>query len=217
MTHRDVGKERPENFYLGPHGHGRYTRITVEQKVADIAPLVRLQEQLAAELPGFRPARHDDLHVTLLHLGKMDELLAELLGAVPDLSMEALLQALQPVLNAGVGSVPEAVRVRATGLAKLGAKFAPAVVLTLEREPSWLQRREPMMDALKAALRRLGITEPEQFLARSRNLRGSEREVFKPHATMGRLQRRAELPELEVAGMELVLAPSSIRGAKALG
>ena len=173
---------------------GRYHRLSIEQK-ADVHELARFQYQLKQDITGFRPKIITDLHVTYLHLGRPDELFAELQAVNPNLTFEYFHGSIQSVLQAGRRAV------------------RPVVVIKLAHNQAWLRQRQSVIHALYGFLLDCSIADPRQFIRASPNLRYGDEDMFSPHLTLGTAPRNATVSQVKFQPMKIELGPTIIRGA----
>lgn len=208
-------------YDLGPTATGHYPRVTIEQPILDVTELLALQDRLVAasalkspdRTSQFRPTQATNLHVTYLHLGKFGELLTEVLLANPDAKEEDLRTGIQQVLEAGLAAVTTDTPIRVTGIEPFGTPAHPVVAATLERDPGWLAKRQPMLDALAVMLRDLGISDPAAFIAQSPNLRYGAANTYSPHLTIGTIPPRTQVPLVVLPQAPLTLGPTVVYGA----
>ena len=190
----------------------RNKRVWVEQPVEDTPELATYLEQIQGLIPGFALYPPQKRQVTILHIGKPLHLYLELTAAGARLSFEAFAQLLQPVLREAVQAITDPVKVKTHDLAIFGPYDSPVLVARLTHDPNWLRHRDPALVALDDFLYYAGIAFPSKFVRRSRNLRFSTRDSFKPHITLGSVPPGTIIAGIEVPSIDITLGPTRICG-----
>lgn len=204
------------SFDLQPDHAGKYSRITIEQKVEDTGSLLELQQSIALLLPAFTIKSLDDLHVTFLHLGRMDDLLDEVRQAGSISSINEFLELMQPVLQAGFISVTNAMKVNLTALDCFGLDDDASVVVKLDLQASWLEKRNIVLMALEQCLKLCGVPDVDSFMASSWNLKFGTKDAFNPHVTLGTVPVGTSLARVMALSLPLrcmTLGPTIVRNA----
>lgn len=172
-------------FDLRPDHTGKYHRVTIEQKVVDTTELIALQHRISEVLPNFSRKSLTDLHVTFLHLGRMDKLFLEVAQAGSTPSIDMFLERIQPVLLAGSKAVNRQVEVGLSALDCFGFGTDASLVVKLDYQASWLEMRAKTLDAMETFLKLCGIHDVDGFMASSDNLMFGTKKSFNPHVTLG--------------------------------
>lgn len=181
----------------------RNKRVTIEMVV---------EKTSAIALPGTLTVQHwlEDAHLTILHIGKIKDLLRDVRDAASSTITEtrfsrdigSYLTFLQHEFLSGD-------RLLATRYLLIGGSDK---YLALSVEPSAyvLSLRLEARRQLVSALERLGVSSGEDFMRRSKAV-AQHSPDWVPHVTVSRWPEDRPLPKLEAA-VELTLLPPSVRG-----
>lgn len=123
------------------------------------------------------------LHVTLMEPGRCDSLHGLLVQSGYKNIEFARVRDKYEELRFQFAELPQAeFQTRITGLGILGNN---TLVLTLEKTTEWMEMRETLTSPVRDAIKSLGITDIEAFLASDRVLCRLNRERYIPHITLG--------------------------------
>lgn len=174
---------------------GQMKRVYFDRDVLDVERVTGIQRELQRTIP-LAPSNPNDLHITLLHIGKPQTLLKEIQLVNPNLTQEELLHQLGGFLLL-VRHVPRGnpIDLRSKGLDIYGDQENPVLVIGLEKTEEYRESRRPLVDSLKETLFRCGIQTPDQFMEGNPNLKYALDENHNPHITLGKTSSSTILPK----------------------
>lgn len=170
-------------------------RIYFERDVLDVERVRGIQQALQKKVP-LTPTGPDDLHVTLLHVGKPQNLLKEIRVVNPDLSEEDFLDQFSGFLLS-VSHVlrSDPIETRGQRFDIYGDQENPVLVIGLEKTREYKESRRPFVEGLQEILFRCGVQTPDQFMEDNPNLRYALDKNHNPHITLGKIpSAEIELP-----------------------
>ena len=194
-------------------------RITIESRISlDNEALKKIQQSLIQKLEGFSADSLDELHLTLGHFGKPDELYKELSVFHPPLDAKDFDREFQQLLLETEKVMSQAVNVHAT---EIRVFESGAVVLILDKE-ILMEAKRMVYDATIKFLTNLHIPEPESYIrgsAMNSNLHYLLPERWTPHITIGWIKSDVEETPIaeksvETIDLEINLQPSYVSNAK---
>jgi hypothetical protein len=197
---------------------GRYGRLTLELPVEPAPWLLELQARLGMDYPGFDRQLADNLHVTVVHLGRPQDLLAEVRAWQMDQRGPDLLEFFHGLERLMTGWLARPLRwsgsMRALDLRWFGTLETPLAGVALWRHPVLTRWHTTAWAELMAFLESQGIREPSfGFAEWSPNLRLCQPGRYRPHVTLGRLPMGSRLDPVALNGPRVHLRPLSLRGA----
>lgn len=188
---------------IAKDSRGAYSRVTIEHEVINKSDLFQLQELLKNQLSGFRPKSRSDLHFTLFHFGKPQEIYQELKAKNPALKAHDFWQYFWGMLadSAELVNQPFVLSGRTLGL--FGNHQKPTVALELKVTKRILASRIEAEHIWRDFLGNCGL---------DREYKSAK--PFRPHVSLGRLPALARLPSIEPLGVKFT--PSHLRNVKRL-
>lgn len=157
--------------------------------------LMILQDKIARTSRGdIVPAQ--ELHLTLLHIGVIDELWGEMHRFSDSLRIEDVRAKMLSYAEEAYGLMPQVLRVRPSGFEMLGPRHdVIALRIMLDMHLSKLHRH--CLDLLVRNLYELLDTDPRDYMRQSPNLRHSLE--LRPHITLVRRASGVQLDKLVIA------------------
>lgn len=183
---------------------GQMKRVYFERDVLDVEGVSNIQRKLQQTVP-LIPTDPNDLHVTLIHIGKPQTLLKEVQLVNRNLTQEEFLYQFSGYLL----SVRHILRgnpieLRGKGLDIYGDQENPVLVIGLEKTAEYRESRRPLVEGLKEALFRCGIQTPDCFMESNPNLKYALDENHNPHITLGKIPSpEISLPDLAPRNFKL--------------
>ncbi len=202
---------------------GEYARMYLELPVTPDAQLTALRARLEQELPGLELYPTERLHLTVLHLGRPQDLLAELrredLGGNPHVSLPMLHRGLERIVTGWhdaswdwpkTAEADRMIWMAHPDARTLALGFAPGGTFVLEQR---VQLRHDLLELLEVDCE---IVNPAGFMARSDNLQFNNPAKYRPHVSLGFVPQGAgrlprQMPQLEHS-LALQLEPVRYRG-----
>lgn len=177
---------------------GAYKPVTVEHEVINTPDLVNLQEFLKRQLSGFRPNSRTDLHFTLFHFGKPQEIYQELKAKNTALKAHDFWQNFWGMLADSAELVNHPFALSGYKLGLFGNHESPTLALELKATKKILASRIEAEHIWRDFLATCGL-DREYKTAKP----------FRPHVSLGRLGAPAELPAIEPVMVKFT--PSHLR------
>ncbi len=194
-------------------------RITIESNVSlDEVELQTIQERLKNKVKNFKPTEIIELHLTLGHFGKPDELYEELLRKSPGLERALFNEKIQDLLFAAEKILPEDVDTYAN---EIKTFEGGAVVLVIKKE-KLTEIKQGIYDATIKFLNDIGISDSENYLRSEvgigSNLYYLLPERWNPHITLGRIKSNDDTgaPPIEIierVSLPVKILPSHVHNA----
>lgn len=194
-------------------GEGVFRQVWVHQPVVSPEPLVFLQRELADAVPNFAAIGQSHLHLTVAHLGRPHTMFTEIKTAAPDISALDFISAYNQLLETCNGAIPEEHAVNIVGLMLLGEERT-SIALKIEKNQELLARRDKITKGLFAFVSSFGISNPEEFMLKSPNLKLEPDSVYKPHITLGRTETRPPTLPALVLPEQVRLGASVLKNAR---
>lgn len=179
---------------------GAYRRVTVESILVDIEPVVEFQRQLDAKLNGFSRQPQDDLHLTLFHFGKPQQLYREFKAANSKLQNRHFWTCFNELLTSSANVLDRPFELQAETLKPFGTPSDPVVALTFSASPQLVVARRELDGYWREFLECCGM---------SRQAKADR--PFRPHLSVGRLKHSAQFPDLKPELGSLRFSVSQLR------
>lgn len=166
---------------------GQMKRVYFERDILDAESVNSIQTDLQKTIP-LTPFDPNDLHVTLLHIGKPQTLLREIQEVNPNLSREDFLDNLSWFFDATRYVLRDSpIEIMGRRFDVYGGLKDPVLVIGLEKTEEYREERRPLLEGLKETLWRCGVQTPDQFMEDNPNLRYALDQNHNPHITLGKL------------------------------
>ena len=171
---------------------------------SSIKELVQIQKQALKANPNARPMPLDKLHLTLLHIGIIQEVYEEIRSVNDNLPWDEFNDTLIKAIDGTQQTLPTEVDVSTSNIMMLGAHhdvLAVGLSTTEELKAAHGNAYQHLISFLSSC----GIEHPVAFIHGSRNLRYSLNLI--PHITLLRAARRAVDLSLEHITLRVSLLP----------
>ena len=177
-------------------------RIYLQSQVITPDPIIYLQQDLA--LNKIEPIPTSDLHLTLFHFGKPNELFDEIALRNPDIHPDLFAEELSRLLKSALAEKEE---IEAAGkeLGLFEKRSESVIVLRLQQSEKIREFRGEFLDRFEEFLGACGIRDISSYMQSSPNLKYQSQEIFDPHITIGFPSENIILPNIDVSGINLVL------------
>lgn len=205
----------------GKHGlsikrdkEGNYKRVLVQQKVKDIEPVLVLQRNVSKINPDIELEKPEKLHMTLVHFGVPEELYEDFRKKNQNLTFNQFLDQFYKLLQKIENVVIEKEKVQAKKLDIFGEFPHHVAVIKIVKTPAIMKSRKVIVQSLKEFIRDLGITNVDQFMLQSPNLKFNLADLYKPHITLGYVGQNTTLPKIDISDINIALKSSNITAVK---
>lgn len=179
---------------------GAYRRVTAQSLLLDIEPVAQLQQQLDGKLAGFSKQPQDDLHLTLFHFGKPQQLYREFKAANPKLQNRHFWTCFDELLSSSATVLDRPFELQAETLEPFGTPSDPVVALTFSASPQLVVARRELDGYWREFLECCGMSRQAK----------AER-PYRPHLSLGRLKHSAQFPDLKPELNTLRFTASELR------
>lgn len=191
--------ERPS---IGWSSSGIYPRIWLDMPVFDSNGAIdQLQRELTAALPEGETAMasRGERHMTVLHEGRPNELLAEVRKAGADIDLPRFLRLMEKMISDWRQEdldLPQSLPVQ--GIELFGSPRSPVVVLTLTADEKLLKVRNKLWRRQEEFLADCGVSDVDAFVKRSGALRTGRPEDYRAHVAVLRAPAGYRLPKVKL-------------------
>lgn len=188
---------------------GNYKRVYLAREVLNPEPLLTLQQDLAEQFD-FKPAK--EFHLTVIHYGKPDKIFSSIRAANPGLSESNLQSEFNQMLAWHADLDDKNTHTQTEQIAVFGDKNNPVLVTRVKKSREIAETHQRTMDRFTSFLENCGVTDVSKFLRRNPDLKYLRH--YRPHLTLGFLKNHQEIPSLNVAPINILLAPPQLANVK---
>jgi len=181
---------------------GKFKRVYIEHPVLTPKPLFKLQQTLL-DTVDFKCAPVNDLHLTLFHYGKPENLYSEVNHTNPHLDLNSFMERFIDLLEHNAQLKSDNILVLGNSLDIFGDATKPALVLRLSMLEELLRLRRGVTNRFSNFLSRCGVVDIDSFMKGSPNLKYQL--DYNPHLTLGFPKRAFQLPKINVTPVEVIL------------
>lgn len=186
----------------------RYQNIRVYAQLkpdqAGLEHLLSVQSALPPQERGYAVSARQ-LHLTLIHFGKVFEIYDRLQTAVPDVTYETYETNLKAYIAGSEAAMPQhSITLRPSGFALFGNSHATLVV-TYDTNQELLEAHQAQYWLLVSFLKKCGLEDPEGFMKKDVNFMFAQEP--KPHITLYKNYGSA-LPTLALLPVTLLSMPT---------